>query len=56
MFGMPTDVALPEVISLGFGSLVAREFPINFIFDAAHGDECSDNTSPTASFHWKRVR
>jgi len=51
MFGKPTDVALPEVVSLCFGSLVARELPINFIFDAAHGDECGDNTSPTTSFH-----
>lgn len=51
-FGKLTDDALPEVVGLAFGGLVARELPVNFIFDAAHGDEGGDHTSPTARFHW----
>lgn len=56
-FGKLTDGALPKVIGLSFGGLVAWKLPIDFVFDAAHGDECSDNTSPTAGFDWNmRVR
>lgn len=56
MFGKLTDDALPKVVSLTFGGFVPRELPIDFVFDAAHGDECSDNTSPTAGFHWGNAR
>lgn len=57
MFGKLTDGALPKEVSLTFSGSVAWELPIDFVFDAAHGYECSDNTNPTAGFHWeKRVR
>ena len=50
-FGKLTNVALPEVIGLTLSGSVTREFPVNFILDTAHADECSNNTSPTAGFH-----
>lgn len=50
-FGKLTDDALPVVIGLTFGGLVTRKLPVNFVFDAAHCDERSDNTSPTTGLH-----
>lgn len=57
IFGKLTNDALPEVVGLALGGLITRELPIDFVFYAAHGDGCSDNTSPTACLHWEmRVR
>lgn len=53
MFSKLTDIALPKVVSLTLGGLIARELPIDFIFDAAHGNECSNYTIPTTGFHWE---
>lgn len=51
IYGKLTDVALPEKIALTGRGQVTRKFPIDFIFDAAHGDESGDNASPTACLH-----
>ena len=51
--GKLTYDALPEVVGLTLSSLVARELPIDFIFDVTHRNERSDNTGPTTSFHWE---
>ena len=48
---MLTNVTLPEVIGLALSSLLAREFPVNLIFDVTHGDECRDDARPAARLH-----
>lgn len=43
-----TDNTLPEEVTLTGSGISAREFPINFVLGVTHGDECDDDTLPTA--------
>lgn len=43
-----TNDALPEVVGLALGGLVAGELPVNLVLDVGHRDECSNNTAPAA--------
>ena len=41
-----TNDALPEVVGLALGGMVARELPVNFVLDVRHRDERRDDTTP----------
>jgi len=42
------NVALEEEVGLSLRRLRTRPFPINFVLDIAHRDECSHDASPFA--------
>lgn len=46
--GLCRNDSLPKIIGLAGGRLIAREFPINLIFNARHCDECGNDTCPAA--------